>query len=31
MIPEKYGDNFSNQPSKKVHMSESDVIEDEIE
>jgi hypothetical protein len=31
MIPEKYGDNFSDQPSKKVHMSESGVIEDEIE
>jgi hypothetical protein len=31
MIPEKYGDNFSDQPSKKVHMSESDTIEDEIE
>jgi hypothetical protein len=31
MILEKYGNNFSNQPSKKVHMSESNTIKDEIE
>jgi hypothetical protein len=31
MIPEKYGDNFSDQPPKKVHMSKSDTIKDEIE
>jgi hypothetical protein len=31
MIPEKYGNNFSDQPLKKVYMSESDAIEDKIE
>ena len=31
MIPDSYEDNFSNQPSKKVHTIESDAVEDETE
>ena len=31
MIPDSYEDNFSNQPSKKVHIIESNAVEDETE
>ena len=31
MIPDSYEDNFSNQPAKKVHIIESDAVEDETE